>query len=46
MFDKYLKITFWLMKRYTKNGALILEKGGIPGRYSELERMAWDKYIK
>ena len=43
--DKYLKIVTWLRKRYTENGMLVIEKGGLPSRYSRLETLAWLKYM-
>jgi len=43
--DKYLKIVTWLRKRYTKNGMLVIEKGGSPSKYTRLETLAWLKYM-
>ena len=44
MSEKYLKIVKWLRKRYTRNGLLIVDVGGVPSKYTRLETLAWIKY--
>lgn len=43
--DRYLKIVEWARRRYTRNGVLITYIGTTPSRYTEIEGMAWTKYI-
>ena len=47
-FDKFIKITSWARSRYYgKEGypGLVLDRGGIPSKYYQIETMAWRKYI-
>jgi len=44
MSERYLKIVKWLRKRYTRNGLLIVDVGGVPSKYTRLETLAWIKY--
>jgi hypothetical protein len=44
--DKYLSLTDWARRRYVVNGkGLVVIERGKPTRYSEIERMAWTKYL-
>ena len=43
---QYLKISFWLQKRYTKNGVLITHTGLIPTKYTVLENLAWSRFME
>ncbi len=45
MSERYLKIIKWLRKRYTRNGRLIVDAGGVPSKYKRLETLAWLKYM-
>jgi len=44
-FDKYLRCTDGLRKRYTKGKTLILTIGGNPTKYTRLEKLAAKKYL-
>ena len=44
-FDKYLKLTAWLRKRYTRNGAIIVSRGFNPSIYTVLEGEASRRYL-
>ena len=44
-YQKYLKIAKWLTARYLKNGALTVQIGVTPTKYTKIESLAWNKYI-
>ena len=44
--DRYQKIEAWARKRYIVDGLLIIFKNGKPSRYSILEDLAFQKYLK
>lgn len=45
-FDRYLKVCEWARKRYTRNGILIIDRGGVPTTYARIEEAAFEKYIR
>ena len=44
--DRYLKIARWAQRRYTKSGWLGIRIGERLSRYSKIERMAFDRYMR
>jgi hypothetical protein len=46
-FDKFLKVTMWAARRYrnAETGLLVLSHGTKPTIYSEIETLAWKRYI-
>jgi len=46
LMHQYLKISFWLQKRYTKNGVLTTNIGLTPTKYTVLENLAWSRFME
>lgn len=44
--DRYLEIVEWARKRYTIKHRLVLSIGNRLSRYSKIERMAFDRYLR
>lgn len=47
-FDKFLKVTMWAQRRYygkEEHRGLVIDRGGIPSKYRNIETLAWRKYI-
>ena len=48
-FDKFLKVVMWAERRYYgKEGhkGLVIDRGGVPSKYRQIENAAYDKYIR
>lgn len=48
-YDRYLKITGWAKKRYygkEEEKGLVLYRGSAKSKYSLIEDMAFDRYLK
>jgi len=45
-YDRYLSIVEWARRRYTKNGVLVMDHGGIKSAYSRIECAAFEKYMR
>ncbi len=45
MAEKYLKLTTWARNRYSYEGNLIVSVGGVPTKYTRIERAAWTRYM-
>jgi hypothetical protein len=43
---QYLKISFWLQKRYTKDGVLTINIGLTPTKYALIENLAWSRFME
>jgi hypothetical protein len=43
--NRYARIVDWLGDRYTVDGYLAIDVGGVPTKYKRLESLAWAKYI-
>lgn len=43
--DRYLAVVNRARKLFSRDGILILSKGGIPSIYTRVERLAWEKYM-
>ena len=47
-FDRFVKITMWAEKRYygkEEAQGLVIDRGGVPSKYRNIETLAWEKYI-
>lgn len=44
--DRYLAIVAWAKRRYTEQHRLVLTIGGRLSRYSRIERLAFDRYMR
>jgi len=47
-FDRFLKVVMWAERRYYgKEGypGLVINRGGIPSKYYQIETLAYNKYI-
>ena len=47
-FDRFVKITMWAEKRYygkEEAQGLVIDRGGVPSKYRNIETLAWKKYI-
>ena len=43
--DRYLKVTNWARRRYTRDGSLILTIGGVAQEYYRIEQRAFGRYF-
>jgi hypothetical protein len=44
-FKRYGAIVGWAARRYTRDGILVIDVGGVPSRYTLIERAAWNRYM-
>ena len=44
-FDRYLKVSFWLKKRYTRAGWLTVQNGQFMSLYAALDYAAFRRYL-